>query len=167
MIAQTIEFVLSHFPLFCFIGGVIGACVSRGYPSSARRWLAWTLLALGVESVWGGFFHVFVPGIASAQIGWQPSPFEFEVGVADLAMGIVAIVAFWRSASFQSAIGLYAFLFYIGVTIGHFDQAFVHHDLAADNFGLLLALTVIRIVLLRVMLWSVWRSPNETSGASS
>lgn len=161
MIEQAITFFLMHIPVFCFIGGVIGACVSKGEASPARRWLAWTVLAIGVDGLWAGFFHVFFPGVASAQIGWQPSPFEFEIGVADMAMGAVAVVAFWRSASFQSAIALYVTLFYLGVVIGHFNQAFVHHDFASDNFGVLLAITIIRVFMLSFLIWAVWRAPTN------
>jgi len=31
----------------------------------------------------GGIAQVFFPATAAAHIGWQVSPFEFEVGMAD------------------------------------------------------------------------------------
>jgi hypothetical protein len=105
---------------------------------------------------------MFFPEIASAQIGWQQSPFEFEVGVADIALGAVAVLAFWRSLPFQSAVALYAIIFYGGVSVGHFVQAFQNRDYAANNFGLLLALTIARAITLSILLWVAWKqSPSE------
>ncbi|NKX17040.1 hypothetical protein HGG75_22545 [Ochrobactrum pseudogrignonense] len=78
---------------------------------TGTRQLSWLLLlAVGIDGVWAGIFHVF-SAIASAQIGWSPSPFETEIGIADLAMGVVAITAFWCSRGFKCAIALYAILF--------------------------------------------------------
>lgn len=157
MIANGIETVLKNLPLILFLGGVICALLFHRAMHWPQRWLSWMLLAVGVELVWGGVFHLFFPGIASAQIGWQPSPFEFEVGVGDMAMGLVAMAAFWRSASFQSAIALTVTLFFAGVSVGHFVQAFGHDNFSADNFGVLLGLTLVRVVLFPILLWAVWR----------
>lgn len=168
MIADTIQFVLTNLPLLLCIAAVVcGATLSRGKPW-AERYLAWILLlAVGVNGVWAGIFHVFFPGIASAQIGWQPSPFETEIGIADISMGIVAMVSFWRSFAFKSAIALYAILFYAGVAIGHFVQAFANNDFSPDNFGMLLILTIAQAVALVFLLWAARRNIGTASLADA
>ena len=55
------------------------------------------------------------PHMAASSIGWQVSPFQFEIGVADASIGIVAIVAFWRSLDFKGPVVGYLSLFSIGV----------------------------------------------------
>lgn len=153
MIADLIELTLSNLPLVFCIAAVVGAAASGGSEPWPERYLAWLLLlAVGADGVWAGVFHMFFPEIASQKIGWQPSPFEFEIGVSDAAMGIVAIASFWRGLEFRTAIASYAILFYAGVTIGHFVQAFGHGNFASDNFGLLLVLTVARTVALAWLL---------------
>lgn len=151
--AETIRFVLTNLPVILFFVALLIPIIRRH--SSATDYLAWLLLlSVGVDMLWAGLFHVFFPSIASAQIGWQMSPFEFEIGVADIAMGITAMVAFWRSWDFKAAVVIYVVLFYIGVTVGHIREAVTSADYAPDNFGPLLALTVVKIPLLTTLLWS-------------
>ena len=78
-----------------------------------------------------------------------------------MAIGIVAIVSFWRSLAFKSAVVCYVVLFFIGVAIGHVRHALVAVNFAANNFGLLLVLTVAQIVILPLLLWSAWRADNS------
>lgn len=158
MIADSIRTTLANLPVFLCIAAIVCAAMRNHEQHWTRRYLSWILLlAVGVDGLWAGLFHVFFPAIASAQIGWQPSPYEFEIGVADTALGLVAVLAFWRSLSFQSAVAIYAIIFYIGVSYGHFVQAFRHDDYAADNFGILLALTVARAIALSILLWVAWK----------
>jgi hypothetical protein len=158
MIADVIRFVLSNVPTIMFVAAIAVAYLTRRPENAAERYLAWLLLlAVGVDGIWAGIFHICFPAIASGQIGWETSPFEFEIGVADLAIGIAAVVSFWRSLSFKSGIAVYAMLFYVGVAIGHVYQALAHADYSPDNFGLLLAVTILRAILLGWLLWAAWR----------
>ncbi|QFY63397.1 hypothetical protein FZ934_24325 (plasmid) [Rhizobium grahamii] len=161
MIAQSIRFILTNLPMLLFAAATACATCSRSPEHWSRRYLSWLLLlAVGVDGIWAGIFHVFFPAIASAQIGWQPSPFEYEIGIADISLGVVAVASFWRSLSFQSAIASYAIIFYAGVTIGHFIQAFAHGDFAADNFGVLLVVTIARAIGLAIILKISWSQPS-------
>ncbi len=158
MIADSIRTILANLPVFLCIAAIVCAALRRRDGHWPRRYLSWILLlAVGVDGLWAGLFHVFFPAVASAQIGWQQSPFEFEIGVADIALGVIAVLAFWRSLAFQSAVAIYAIVFYGGVSIGHVVQALRNGDYAADNFGLLLVLTVARAIALLVLLWAAWR----------
>lgn len=158
MIADAIKLVLSNVPLIMFVAAMLIATLVRRPAPVAERYLAWLLLlSVGIDGIWAGVFHIFFPGVASGAIGWDASPFEFEIGVADLSLGIVAVISFWRSLSFKSAIAFFAALFYAGVVVGHFNQAFVHGDYSPDNFGIMLVVTILRVVLLGGLLWAVWR----------
>jgi hypothetical protein len=101
---------------------------------------------VGVEELWAGLFHVFFPHVAAASIGWDVSPFQFEIGVADIAIGLTAIASFWRSLPFKAAAirdGVYA-----GVAIGHVREAVTSGNFSGNNFGLLLLITVVKVILL-------------------
>jgi len=152
MIAASIEFVLKNLPAFMFLLALVIATLDRSEPNVPLRYLNWLLLlSIGLVGIWAGVFHIFFPAMASAQIGWAPSPFETEIGIADAAARVVALVAFWRSLDFKAAIVLYTALFYLGVAIGHVYQAVHANNFSPDNFGLLLLLTVIQMVLLRIL----------------
>lgn len=164
MIADTIKFILSNVPTIMFALALVIASVTRGFSSAPERYLAWLLLlGVGVSGVWAAIFHIFFPSIAAGQIGWNSSPFEFEIGIADLALGVTALIAFWRSLSFQSAVAAYALVFYAGVTLGHVYDAVVHGNFSPDNFGALLLVTVLRAVLLGWLLNAAWRRRNSIS----
>jgi hypothetical protein len=152
--AETIRFILSNIPALSFAVAIAIAVARRDGRTLASRLLDWMLLLpVGLTFLWAGLFHVFAPQIAAASIGWEVSPFQFEIGVADIAIGLVGIASFRRGPEFKSAVVGYIVLFDIGVVTGHVRQAVVHGDYAANNFGLLLGLTVIQAVLLPILLW--------------
>ena len=152
---EIIHAILSNLHAVLFAAAILIA-VLKGSPLAGRllEWLL--LLPIGVGYVWAGFFHIFFPETAAQSIGWQVSPFQFEIGVADMSIGVLAILSFWRPLPFKTAVALYIVLFSIGVTIGHVRQA-LGGDFASNNFGLLLALTVVEIVLFPILLLLVRR----------
>lgn len=163
MIADAITLVLSNVPVLMLVLAIAVAAVTKRPASVPQRYFSWLLLlSIGLESLWGGLFHVFFPDLASAQIGWQPSPYEFEIGIADIALGVVAIIAFWRSNSFKSAVAAYAVLFNAGVLVGHVRQAIGTGNFSSDNMGLMQVVTAIHVVVLPILLWLIWRKPMQT-----
>ena len=85
--------------------------------------------------MWAGIFHVFFPSVAAALIGWQVSPFQIEVGMADLAVGVTASVAFWRDLSFKAAAVCAASIFLLGDTVGHVREMLDAGNFAPGNAG--------------------------------
>jgi hypothetical protein len=106
------------------------------------------LCGVGVQGAWAGIFHIFFPHIAASSIGWQVSPFQYEMGVSDLSIGLLGIWAFWRSLDFKGAVIGFNTLSFIGFAIGHFRDAFTAGNFSPNNFGLLLVLTIVQIFLL-------------------
>ena len=145
---QAIKFVLGNLPAIVFVGAFVMAAIAKSRNYFPARLLRWLLLSIGIAYTWAGFFHIFFPHIAASSIGWQVSPFQFEIGVADASIGIVAIISFWRSLDFRGAVAGYISLFSIGVAIGHFREAIFAGNTATNNFGLLLIITLIHAVLL-------------------
>jgi uncharacterized membrane protein YphA (DoxX/SURF4 family) len=160
--AQLIQLILSNVPSILLATAIVLALIPNKERSFSRRLLDWMLLlAIGISYIWGGFFHVFFPDLAASSIGWSNSPFQYEIGVADIAMGIVAVLAFWRGLDFKAAAVIYIALFSLGVVIGHIYQAVESNDYAANNFGLLLVVTVAEMILLPVLLWLAWKEEHH------
>lgn len=151
MIEAAIAFVLGNLPALLFVGAFLMAALTRSPAHYPTRLLGWLLLASGIAYVWAGFFHIVFPHMAAASIGWEVSPFQFEIGVADAAIGVVAILSFWRSLAFKAPVVGYYSLFSFGVAYGHFREAFEAGDTSKNNFGLLLVITLIYAVLLPVL----------------
>ena len=88
--------LLMNLPALLFVAALVLAALRRTPESMAERMLGWILLLpIGVTGLWAGTSHVFFAATAAAHIGWQTSPFQFEVGVANLGIGVSAIAATW------------------------------------------------------------------------
>jgi hypothetical protein len=136
MMADLIPFVLRNLPLFLFVAALALAAASRSGAPIADRLLAWILLLpIGVTGLWAAVFHLFFPQIAAADIGWEVSPFQFEVGMADLAIGATACLSFWRSLDFKAAAVMVSSIFFLGDAVGHVKQMLVAGNFAPGNAG--------------------------------
>jgi hypothetical protein len=117
MVGEAIRLVLTTQPAIFFVAAFVLTAVKSSPEPLPARLLGWLLLlSVGFENVLFGFFHMFFPEMAASSIGWEPSPFEFEIGAADFSLGVIAIVSFWRSLDFKAAVVLFVTLFYAGVT---------------------------------------------------
>lgn len=136
MIASAIRFLLQNLPAVLFVVAVVIAAATRRDGLAAERFLSWILLLpIGVTGLWAGAFHIFLPQTAASLIGWQVSPFQFEVGMADLAIGITACIAFWRDLSFKAAAVCAASVFLLGDAIGHVREMVMAGNFAPGNAG--------------------------------
>ena len=67
------------------------------------------------------------------KIGWQPSPFQFEVAVANLAFGVLGILCIWQRRGFWTATGIGCAIFLLGCAYGHVRDMTRHGNLAHYN----------------------------------
>jgi hypothetical protein len=136
MIGESIGFLLRNLPALLFVAAILLAVFTDDHATFVDRLLAWTLLLpIGVTGLWAGITHVFFPATAAAHIGWAPSPFQFEVGMADLAIGVTACISFWQSLAFKAAAVCAASVFLLGDAIGHVRQMIVAGNFAPGNAG--------------------------------
>ncbi len=161
-IHSTITYILSHIPLIMWILAlVIGIIIVAVRGKRATRlqninsFLAYLfLLAVGISGIWGFVVHCFFGQMSAQFIGWQPSPFQFEVGIANLAMGALGIFAFRASQGFRAATTLMTTVFLWGAAAGHIYQMVIARNFAPGNAGaifytdILIPLTLIILMLL-------------------
>lgn len=159
MIAESIGFVLRNLPALLLVAALLIASLHRGRWSAAERYLSWILLLpIGVTGLWGALFHLFFPSVAAANIGWQPSPFQFEVGMADLAIGVTAFVSFWCSLPFKAAAVCAASVLFLGDAVGHVHQMIAAGNFAPGNAGVPFLIDIIGPVLSIILLAAAWRA---------
>lgn len=147
------------FQLFFIVLAVLGASIhltlSRSRRSSGRLIAETYLLYLlviyvGVMGVVTSVFHVFFPVWTSASIGWSTSPYEYEVGMADLTVGVLGILCAWFRGNFWLATAIANFVWLEGDAVGHIRQVVEYNNHAENNAGLFLYL---EIILPLVILW--------------
>ena len=162
MIATAIRLALTNVPLIMALLTVVFVLMRKPAGPPAEHWLGWLLFfAVGADALWAGLFHVLFPQTATHFIGWQVSPFQFEIGVADIALGMVAMTALWRPYAFRQAVALYAIVFYAGVAYGHVQEMLTAGNFAPGNFGALFAITLARIGALAGLLWMLSGRPKR------
>ena len=136
MVAHIIGFVLQNLPALLFVVALLVAAARGRHGPVAERFLSWILLLpIGITGLWAGAFHVFFPATAAKLIGWEVSPFQFEVGMADLAIGATACIAFWRDLGFKAAAVSAASIFLLGDAVGHVKQMLIAGNFAPGNAG--------------------------------
>lgn len=162
MIASAIRFALQNLPALLFVLALVMATARRGHGPTAERFLSWILLLpLGVTGLWAGAFHIFFPATAASLIGWQVSPFQFEVGMADLAIGATACIAFWRDLSFKAAAVCVASIFLLGDAIGHVRQMVMAGNFAPGNAGVPFYMDILCPVLAIALLLAASRKAAQ------
>lgn len=96
--------------------------------------LLWVLVFGGVWALFGALGHLGPNSFEIAEgIGYTPSMFQWEVGWADVAIGVLGIGCIrWRDGWLNAAVVTLA-VCYWGDAIGHVMQYTVHDNTAPDN----------------------------------
>jgi hypothetical protein len=110
------------------------------------------LIPLGLMGLWGFLGHVFFPEQAAAAIGWPTSPFQREVGLANLGIGVAGIVGFFMGCGFRFAVLLMAACFLGGAGVGHLIEMARTGDMATGNAGPILYTDFLTPIVLAVSL---------------
>lgn len=97
------------------------------------RWVA--LFPLGFTGIYTFILHAFYPEVSAASIGWTPSPFQFEVAMADLAIGVLGVLSFNASYGFRLATVIASIVFLWGDAVGHIYQMVVNQNFMPGNAG--------------------------------
>ena len=121
------------------------------------------MLAVGVAgSAIGGFFaHAFLADEVAESIGWPPgNPFQLEVAFANLALGVLAVLAMNRRDGFRDATVIAVTIFAVGATITHVIDIVDTGNVAAGNTVQNLA-NVLRPGVLIWLLLAIRRTASE------
>lgn len=124
----VILFIISAIPIFA--GGLTGDW-------QHQLLLNGIIYAIGWAGVGAGISHIFFGDKISKSIGFEKSPYELEVGFADLSFGIVGLLAASYSTDYWLAIILVSSLYRIGCGFGHIKQIVQSHNFAVNNTAIL------------------------------
>lgn len=116
---------------------------------------------VGIQGLWAALGHLGFPAQTAASIGWAPSPFQFEVGVCNLGIGAVGLIAAFRpSWNFRLAVSIFLLFFLGGAAWGHVLQMILTGNFAPGNAGPIFYTDILTPVsLLNLLLLTRKRSP--------
>jgi hypothetical protein len=117
--------------------------------------LMWQLaIGLGLGLIWAGLGHLLMPDQVATSIGWGAgSPFQREVGMWDLSLGIVGMLCLvFRDEGYWTATIIGTGLFFIGAGLGHVYELVVHGNTAVNNAGAVMYLDLFYPLILAALL---------------
>ncbi len=103
---------------------------------------------LGVNGIVAGCGHLFFPDPVADAIGWtRVTPWQWEVGLGDLAYGIPGVMAGSYGQGFWLATIIAASVFLFGAAVGHVRQLISAHNFSPGNAGPILFTDVLMPVV--------------------
>lgn len=134
---NAVTFIFTHFTLVMLGLSVLIAFAKSGNFFN-RLTHAMLFFAVGLSGLWGFIGHAFFPISTSAFIGWVSSPFEFEVAIANLALGVMGIFSVICSSGYKKATATYCLIFGFGAAFGHIREIIISHNFHPGNSGAIL-----------------------------
>ncbi len=128
------------FPVLAIVAALIHLGITSrwqaGLQAVSAIFLRYVLVInVGLEGFFSFYGHAFMADQVAASIGWAPSPFQYEVAIANLAVGTLGILCLWFDGSFWFATIVATTVWLWGDAAGHVRQIIVAHNYAANNAG--------------------------------
>lgn len=128
-------YAYSLLPVLLFAVHLLAVPAAR---TSARgvELLTMYVLAIGVGAggLGGAYGHLAMPDVVAESIGWETgSPFQLEMGFANLALGLLGLVAANRRDGFRHATVLAVTVIGAGATAVHLVDLSANGNYAAGN----------------------------------
>jgi hypothetical protein len=166
-IADTIAFLIGNYMTTLFVVGLIAAALRIHRLPGERSSVAvsgillnaFVFWAIGCAQVVNFVMHSIFGDYAAKTIGWAQSPFQLELALSSLGVGVMAFLLYSDRSAFRGKVALViaTVIFGWGAALGHVYQMVVNHDYAVNNTGLLLYSDIaINAVGLVFMLWHAW-----------
>ena len=155
------------FPVIAVAGAAVQLARSRrprtlGHASEV--FLVWLLVVwAGIGGVFAFLSHTLLANQTAMAIGWPTgNPFQSEVAVANLAVGVLGILCYWIRGSFWLATVIATSVWLGGDAVVHIYDIVVNQNYHPGNAGLPFYFDILLPLLLIVL-----EIVNRVSGAGS
>jgi hypothetical protein len=146
--------------VFLILGLVVGAVhvymdkQPRTRGRVAQIFLLWVLvITVGVSGVFAFIGHTVFADATAHSIGWPAgNPFQSEVAVANLTVGVLGILCYWMRGDFWIATVIGFSVWWLGDAVVHIRSIVVDANYAPDNAGVTFYLDILVPVLLIALL---------------
>jgi hypothetical protein len=160
------------FLFFFILGLVIGAIhlLRDKQPRTAGHvadvLLLWLLvITIGVGGVFVFLAHTVWADSTAVSIGWPTgNPFQTEVAVANLAIGVLGILCYWFRDNFWLATVIGNAVWQLGDAVIHIRQIIVANNWAPNNAGVTLYTDIgIPVVLIGLLVIARRQAPDRAA----
>jgi hypothetical protein len=145
---------------FVVLGLVVGAVhlyldkQPRTKGRVAEIFVLWLLvIAVGFGGIFAFIGHTVFADSTAASIGWPAgNPFQSEVAVANLTVGILGILCYWIRGNFWVATVVGFSVWWLGDAVVHIRDIVVSANYAPNNAGVTFYLAIVFPVILIALL---------------
>ncbi|HRE41803.1 MAG TPA: hypothetical protein PLG90_10775 [Ignavibacteria bacterium] len=132
-----------YFIIFAIITTLIHLAYKKAFKDENKRieiiLLNFIVVVIGGSSLLAAAGHLLIPNQIAESIGWSPgSPFQTEVGLANLGFGIAAVMGIWFRKGFWLSTIISSGIFLFGDGIGHVYQMVAHGNYSENNAGIIM-----------------------------
>jgi hypothetical protein len=134
----------------------------------AEIFLLWFLvIPVGIGGIFNFIAHTVFADMSAASIGWPAgNPFQSEVAVANLAVGILGILCYWMRGNFWVATVIGFSVWWLGDAVVHIRSIVVEANYAPNNAGATFYLDALFPVFLIALLVYYYRVNRHEHGMS-
>lgn len=169
--STLIRFLLENFTLTLLILGLIVSGLSLWRrprsltaPIMVEALFSYFLLfSIGFSFFYNFVMHSFFGETAARFIGWEQSPFQFEVGTASLGYAVVGFLAFRGSLGMRAAAVIGPAMFLLGAAGGHIYQMINANNFAPGNAGVIFYTDLAIPITGFLLLWLQHRFTSKTA----
>src|SRR3954447_20514340 len=156
--------------VFLILGLVVGAVhvyldkQPRTRGRVAQVFLLWLLvISVGVTSVFAFIGHTIFADATAHSIGWRAgNPFQYEVAVANLTVGVLGILCYWIRGNFWVATVIGFSVWWLGAAVVHIRDIVVSANYAPNNAGVTLYMDILApVILIALLVYYERVSKNE------
>lgn len=124
-------------------------------------------ISVGANGIGGAFGHIFLSDLVAEGIGWPAgSPFQLEMGFANLTIGVLGVVAIGRRDGFRTATIIATTIIGVGATMVHLQDIAAHSNLSPGNTIQNISNLLDPILLIALSGWAARLADPETDGPS-
>jgi uncharacterized protein DUF6790 len=130
----------------------------------AEIFLLWFLvISVGLTSVSAFIAHTVFDDTTAASIGWPAgNPFQSEVAVANLAVGILGILCYWMRGNFWIVTVIAFSVWWLGDAVVHIRSIVVEANYAPNNAGVTFYLDIlVPVILIAVLVYYLYAKRQE------
>jgi hypothetical protein len=146
--------------VFLILGLVVGAVhlyldkQPRTKGRLAEIFLLWLLvITVGIQGIFAFVGHTVFADTTAASIGWPAgNPFQSEVAVANLSVGVLGILCYWMRGSFWVATVIGFSVWWLGDAVVHIRSIVVSANYAPNNAGVTLYMDILMPMILIALL---------------
>jgi hypothetical protein len=158
---QIVRFALQNFTLTFLVIGLIASAIALmrtreplTRPVVVEALFAYFLLfSIGFSCFYNFVMHTFFGDVSAKLIGWADSPFQREVGFANLGFALIGFLAFKRSFDMRLAAVVGPAMFLLGAAGVHIYEMIVAQNFAPHNAGVIFYTDIAIPLIGAVLLW--------------